>query len=482
MGPDDSLHAHDIEAAGFSCWGDGYAKDEVHAFLRRVAARVAELEATSALAMDDDGLAALVGEETVRVLKTAREGATSIRARAEEAATEQLRSAEQARQEAEELAERVRREADAAAAEVLETAFADARTQVGKARAEATVVLEEAARVQAAVLAEATARRDAAQAQLAAARDRIAGVVQRARQALDEALAAALAAADQAGAAFQVEISAPTPLEVTFDEQRIDALLAARPEPVVTPEHMTLTEPVELAARTEPVDLAALTEPVDVTELEEPDEVAPAADPAGLLAEPIDLPWPAGHDLTSSPSPEGWEERAARLEPAVQALARGFKRVLAHEQNGVLDKIRRMTGTLTVDDLAGPEGDHGLRYREAAREALRMAVALGARSLRPDLGDEATLTLRGPVTAALDTVSAQVVEPLRQHLAAALDAAHGDPLETASMVRGVYRDWRTDHLDARAADLVYAAESAGAFAMVEPGIRAGWVSDPTAGS
>ena len=98
-----------VAEAGFSTSRRGYQPDEVRAFLTSVAAEMsrikeherqleAELRAAKAAStgrteLDEEAVTKLLGEETLRVLQTARESSSQIKIRAEENAARVLREA-----------------------------------------------------------------------------------------------------------------------------------------------------------------------------------------------------------------------------------------------------------------------------------------------------------------------------------------------------------------------------------------------------
>src|SRR3954447_1245055 len=128
------LDPSQLAARSFGTGFRGYDQDEVRAFLRRVAAGIEHvLEEQAALRLQveelerrlaeppqlsDEQIAAALGEETAKVIASAKQASTEIRANAaadvarmrEEAAVETAA----ARSEAEEYAERTRREIDEA--------------------------------------------------------------------------------------------------------------------------------------------------------------------------------------------------------------------------------------------------------------------------------------------------------------------------------------------------------------------------------
>jgi hypothetical protein len=177
---------------------------------------------------------------------------------------------------------------------------------------------------------------------------------------------------------------------------------------------------------------------------------------------------------------ERFEQRKETLEPVRTQLARQLKRVLADEQNDVLDRLRRTKTLPSLGDLLGAEGDHAQRYRDAAVEQLRIAALAGVESLGSHPTDEAARILDGTnaIDRCLSEVDTEVVQPLRQRVAAALSTAVDDPVEAASLLRAVYREWKVDRLDGASEHLSLAAHGRGAFVALAPGTPVCWVSDP----
>src|SRR3954470_4036453 len=139
---DDSLGPDDIVRHPFSTAFRGYDPNEVRDFLKRVSAglteardmadvlrrRVADLERRrpEAPEMDEGMLTDALGEETARVLKSAREAATEITAKAEQKAARMVAEAQEVatrlRTDAHEEAERLRTDAEGMLAQRVEEA------------------------------------------------------------------------------------------------------------------------------------------------------------------------------------------------------------------------------------------------------------------------------------------------------------------------------------------------------------------------
>jgi DivIVA domain-containing protein len=207
-----------ITGREFAVRRKGFDPDEVRAYLGQLAevvgrltaerdtarADVAELRtaAESTPALDEDQLTAALGEETARVLTSARQAATEIRERAEESVARMLK-------EAAESAGQTRREAEADAARLRDEAQG-IRTAAEEAQRAAAAAREaETARLRAEAETDATAIRAAAEAVRAEAEVAATGIRQdaeaeaaRIRGEAEEVLGVRTAAAEEAAAAI----------------------------------------------------------------------------------------------------------------------------------------------------------------------------------------------------------------------------------------------------------------------------------------
>jgi hypothetical protein len=90
----------------------------------------------------------------------------------------------------------------------------------------------------------------------------------------------------------------------------------------------------------------------------------------------------------------------------------------------------------------------------------------------------ASLDRRRVLDATLDDVGADVAAPLRERLAQVLHDAAGDPMEAATALRSVYREWKTQRIDEVADHLTLTAHGRAAFAAVTPGTPIRWLVHP----
>jgi DivIVA domain-containing protein len=493
-----SLTPSSIASASFTNVRRGFDPDEVRSYLRRVAAELARaLESEASLRreveelhrdtseLDEATVAGLLGEETARVLTTAREAARSIKARAEENMERLLRTAQ-------EDAARLREEADLDIARQRQEAADEAEHTVEDARDEGRHMVSEARAVRERMLHDLQRRRDAARRQIADLDD--------ARQQLLELFGST----QRSVAAVLVSLGAPAEAPVT-PEDDIDAMMTveavvATVEPVAEPDDVVADDVVADDADAESEAMGAVVLSLVVGEPDAaptaPDEVAEESDAPEVFrrirADRADAVSRAEELLAETETsevfdvvatgPSALERRDEVLAPVTTSLAKRLKRALADEQNGVLDKLRRQGGP-TIDGLVGTLDEQAERYRAAAEDDLWAAATAGARSLVDNADDaEVASRLDGArvLDGALAAVTSFVVEPLRSHLERSLSDAGGDSVEVASRLRATYREWKTQRFDELTSHLVLAAHGAGAFAAIEKGTPLHWVGDPTA--
>ncbi len=253
--------------AGFSTTRRGYNQDEVRAFLASVASELGRLQerqrqleaelhtarsaTTASVELDDETIASRLGEETLRVLHTARESASEIKIRAEDNAARVLR-------EANDEANRVRQETEVEVARRRYDASADAEAEVALAKQQGREMVNEARAYRERVLADLDRRTTLARRQieeLLQGRDRLLQVFERAR----------LVAVD-----------------VTSDLQAIEG-----PDELVNLAHTTGPVPLMVRADRVPADRVPADEPAEraANELGGTDDVDPTAQIDAALAD-----------------------------------------------------------------------------------------------------------------------------------------------------------------------------------------------------
>jgi DivIVA domain-containing protein len=515
--PTDPSSPSAVAAAAFPTARKGFDPDSVRDFLRQVAGELrrvqdernrlaVELDDARAghgpVELDEATVTDLLGEETAAVLRSAHEAATLVRARAEESASQRLREVEdetgRQRAEADVEVARLRQEANARAQELKDAALREGREMVNEARA-----------VRERLFADLARRRDLARQQieqLLAERERLERVFLEARASVDgilDELADLGPPPDLPEGAFTPPTTGEVPT-VVLGEVDVPTFVAAAARVEADVDDTMARHPTHRRPHDEE-DVARDGEGMGAEELADEDPAAPrpsvddlfarlrasgtAAVAEEVLAEDeigaadaAEEPATDVRALSATPDHpvERFEERKLVLEPVAAQLARALKRVLADEQNDVLDRLRRAKALPTVDDLLGSESDQNLRYRDAADEQLRVAAVAGVQSLGPGDPDEASQLLDGTnaIDRCLSDVDSEVVQPLRQRVATTLSSAADDPVEAASLLRGVFREWKVDRLDGTSDYLALSAHGRGAFIALAPGTPVCWVADP----
>jgi DivIVA domain-containing protein len=306
-----SMGADEVAHRGFSSSFRGFDQNEVRAYLRKVGEELRVLRererelrkslddarrtAAHPAPPDEATLMAVLGEEAGRVLQTAKEAASDIRAKAEENAGRLLREAEEkaarllkeseeraARlrgeaetvmgeraEEAEKAAGGIRRAAEAEAGSIRAQAQAAAGEELEAAKARGREMVGEAHALRERVLADLVRRRSLARVQieqLRAGRERLIEAYRVVRRTLDEATdelsvveAEAKVAADSAA---RRAAAAP---EGTVDELEADLTTARRAElPLVEP-NSTWTPPPSAVVTPPPPAPVEAPPPVEAT-------------------------------------------------------------------------------------------------------------------------------------------------------------------------------------------------------------------------
>jgi DivIVA domain-containing protein len=534
------LSAEDVGQHSFSTSFRGYTEAEVRAFLKRVSDelivtrdRESELlEAIDALEeqlrsprpLDETQLLDALGAETSRLLRSAREAADEIRARAEEHATQTAETvaadAERVRTEADELALAATTEAQERAAALVaeaEQSAAEVRSAVEEysgaqrqraereaeelieaARQQGREMLEEAKATRERVLADLFRRRALLQSQvdeLRSGRDNLLDayrVVKRTFLEATESLAQVEArAAERVAAAADGGASTAS----AADGADGDAGVA-----VVTGGHesaVAATAPTEVPASSDADDVAdasladvdSLFARIRAGQAEAPPEAQPLApepepDPvapevpgaAGVVgdhaAEPADVPEPepAPVEATSPANAvDAWRARRAEvIDPLLASVAKRAKRAAQDDQNALLDAVRRHKGRPTAAQVLAPESELLAAWVGVTRDAIDDAYRAGRVAADGDAiaADDAFAT---------EAVAA-IVLPLRERIAAAIDA--GEDGDTSGLVERIgarFREWKNQSLENALADALAMSWSRGVYDASPDGSVFRWI-------
>lgn len=172
-------------------------------------------------------------------------------------------------------------------------------------------------------------------------------------------------------------------------------------------------------------------------------------------------------------SGRGYEHRTEVLAGANKALSRSLKRLLADEQNEVLDAVRRTEST-ALDDVLPTAEDHVGSYAEVAATTLAEVALSAAMTIDPDVSTVDVSDLAGELGIAL-------VEPLRRRIERAATDVDGDHEELDERLRSLYREWKVEQIGRLASDSLISAYALGKVAAAPSGASVRWLIDPATG-
>ena len=172
-------------------------------------------------------------------------------------------------------------------------------------------------------------------------------------------------------------------------------------------------------------------------------------------------------DEPADPAGRTLRQRDDLLAASERELARRLKRVLADEQNEVLDRLRR-GGTVEVDDVIPAADEHVDRYAIAATPVLDDAAAYGAALVGGTAGSCDDLA---------GALGRTLVEPLRVRIGRSFDDCDGDVEETAERMRALYREWKANHIGVAVRHFTAGAYARGAYDATPAGTPLRWLVD-----
>jgi hypothetical protein len=180
-------------------------------------------------------------------------------------------------------------------------------------------------------------------------------------------------------------------------------------------------------------------------------------------------------------APTPFELRDETLTPLIVNSGRKIKRVLADEQNDVLDRLRDKAAVRSLDDVLPAANEQVSRYFDALASDLGAAATAGAAALGGS-GDEPVADDHATLASIRDALAANLVQPLRERIAAGIEAVDGDNDDLTKKARAIYREWKTRRIDDELDDLLRHAYGRGAFTAIAEGQPVRWVFDPAVGA
>lgn len=204
---------------------------------------------------------------------------------------------------------------------------------------------------------------------------------------------------------------------------------------------------------------------------------------------PVDSPVEAVSSAVEKPSqqavviaadPALFAARDEVLSSVVSQMARKLKRVLADEQNDVLQHLKTKKSSLEMDAFLGSVAEQAGRYVSAISDELMAAAGAGAKSVKASGGSSRRVTQKAIADHVTTTISEGFIAKFREDTRIAIGEAEGDRDILSGLMRDVYRAWKMELLDLNIDDIACCAYGKGGFLALEPGARISWMVDPNA--
>jgi DivIVA domain-containing protein len=487
----------------------GFSETEVRSFLKRVseeltAARERERELTSAMdaleeqlraprPLSEQELLEALGEETARLLRSAREAGDDIRRKADERAAriteDAITEAERLRAEAAESLTQRLAEADnrcaeqialaeAEVAQARERALIEADAIIEGARVQGREMLEEAKSVRERVLGDLVRRRALLQSQieeLRTGREQLVeayGTVKRTFLEATDALAQVESrAAVERASSPDLDIAA----EIAAEIAALDPVSNAVSDETAALEVVDLVavDPESSGDAESDVDsLFARLRAGSEAPAEAPQTAGTAATPAApaVAVPPTSAPAPASTPVPSPPVSAGeWRgRRYDAVDPLLARLVKRAKRALQDDQNALLDAVRRHKGRPAAAQVL-PDLDASLQtWSELLGEAVHRAYSAGVLAGGGHAGDAPFDLVR--------EAAESVVMPLRERLTIAIDT--GEERDTSGLVERIgarYREWKNQSLEPSLQETLSFVWSRGVYDAAPEGAILWWI-------
>ncbi len=519
------LSIDEVASRSFAKGVRGFSETEVRGFLKRVSeelalTRVREQELESAIdaleeqvraprPLSEQELLDALGEETARLLRSAREASDDIRTKAEQRAArlveEAAEAAERTRAEATELLQTRTEEAEAKTAELVSDAETRAMTALEAAKAEAETILDHARQQGREMLDEAKAARERVLGDLVRRRALLKGQIEALRAGRDRLLDAYRTVKgtflDATEALTQVEARAAVERTASGSEAiDIAAEIAAEIEKLDGPVAPELADAngadglvaaggaetdggAATAAETEVAETEVATALADVDTLfarlraghdeaataDAPRETATSNHAAAASVSSAAVDSGAAAPGVARCTAEEWRTRRAKaIDPLLPALLKRAKRRAQDDQNALLDSVRRHKGRPSAQQVLSDSVASRDAWATVLREALDRAYGSG----RTAAGADTALASDAVASEAAEAV----VAPLRERLTVAIDS--GEEGDTGGLVERIgarYREWKNQSLERTLGEMLASAWTRGVYDAVPDQAVLWWI-------
>ena len=184
--------------------------------------------------------------------------------------------------------------------------------------------------------------------------------------------------------------------------------------------------------------------------------------------------------VAAKPDVQIFSKRDDALTPMIEVLAKKLKRVLADEENAMLNYLQSKKAQVALEKVLPTFDSHVQSFVEATSKDLIEAAMAGAQSLSKSL--KADLRKKISNTAVMQVMSKkladEIVLPIRTRIQKCAEKSAGDSNEMSSLIRTVYREWKMQQVDKLVGDVTRLAYSRGAYLVLDAGTKVCWMVDP----
>ena len=184
--------------------------------------------------------------------------------------------------------------------------------------------------------------------------------------------------------------------------------------------------------------------------------------------------------VSAKPDPKMFSKRDEALNPIIETLSKKLKRVLADEENSLLNYLQNKKAQVALETVLPSFDSQVQSFVEATNKDLIEAAMAGAQSLSKSL--KADLRKKISNTAVMQVMSKKladaIVLPLRTRIQKCVEKSAGDTIEMSNLIRTVYREWKMQQIDKLVSDIARLAYSRGAYLVLDAGTKVCWMVDP----
>ena len=178
--------------------------------------------------------------------------------------------------------------------------------------------------------------------------------------------------------------------------------------------------------------------------------------------------------------PSIFRRRNEVIDAVSEKMKRAAKRVMADDENAVLTHVGTKRSALTLDAMLPNYHDHAQRFVDAMREQITSIAVDGARSLSDSRRSDVlkNVTTSEVLESVTSFIVNDLIRPLHERIASAIEQSSGDRDELLKRVRGEFAEWRSQRLETVIIDAAHLAYARGLFVGCEQSSHVCWAVDP----